>query len=114
MPRGLHDYLVQLAKRDHADEVPFGTVREGAVLFADASGFTRLTEQLAQEVRQHPPTRYGTPPSRPSRLLTRQACASLPSQQSGAERLCTIINDFFTKVVAIVHAYGGDIVKVCA
>jgi class 3 adenylate cyclase len=50
VPRGLHDYLLQLARREHADEVPFGTVREGAVLFADASGFTRLTEQLAQEV----------------------------------------------------------------
>lgn len=31
-------------------EVPAGALRQGAVLFADASGFTRLTKKLAEMV----------------------------------------------------------------
>ena len=34
-------------------------------------------------------------------------------QYNGAELLCTIINDFFTKLLAVVEEYGGDVVKVC-
>lgn len=47
VPRALHEYLMQLASRS-TEEVPFGTVKSGAVLFADASGFTALTERLAR------------------------------------------------------------------
>ena len=49
VPRALHDYLKELASRTN-DEVPFGSVNNGAVLFADASGFTQLTERLARKV----------------------------------------------------------------
>lgn len=50
VPRALHEYLMQLASRS-TEEVPFGTVKVGAVLFADASGFTALTERLARKAR---------------------------------------------------------------
>ncbi len=50
VPRGLHDYLIELAATHSQEEYPFGTTRQGAVLFADASGFTALTEQLATKV----------------------------------------------------------------
>lgn len=53
MPRILDRHLEQLAETDglpkrHA--VPTGEVRSGAVVMADASGFTKLTERLALEV----------------------------------------------------------------
>ncbi len=35
-----------------------------------------------------------------------------PAQPNGAELLCSIINSFFSRVVDIVHKYGGDIIKV--
>ena len=49
VPRALHNYLIQLSART-SDEVPFGTLKAGAVLFADASGFTALTERLSRKV----------------------------------------------------------------
>jgi hypothetical protein len=49
VPRGLDDYLVHRGTNTQ-EEYPFGTTRQGAVLFADASGFTALTEQLATKV----------------------------------------------------------------
>lgn len=52
-----------------------------AILFADISGFTALTEQLA---RQGP---------------------------AGAEILTTILNDYFGELIALIHAHGGDVVK---
>lgn len=90
VPRSLHDYLMQLSSRT-TEEVPFGTVKYGAVLFADASGFTALTERLAQRVEVH---------------------FNAHTQDNGAEELCRILNGFFTILVGIVHKFGGDIVKV--
>eukprot|EP00049_Salpingoeca_infusionum_P025916 m.22608 g.22608 ORF g.22608 m.22608 type:complete len:1508 (+) comp8402_c0_seq1:777-5300(+) len=46
VPRSLHDYLIQL-NANATQEIPFGALRQGAVLFADASGFTKLTESLS-------------------------------------------------------------------
>lgn len=53
---------------------------DGAVLMADASGFTALTEKLS-------------------------------SRENGAEMLCNIINNFFSILIDIVLAYGGDVVQ---
>eukprot|EP00954_Amorphochlora_amoebiformis_P018983 1329723-Amorphochlora_amoeboformis.AAC.1 len=53
----------------------------GVTAFVDVSGFTRLTENLAKHGR------------------------------IGVEMLCAILDRFFTKLVTIVHKYGGDIVK---
>jgi len=51
-----------------------------AVLFADASGFTALTESLAKD-------------------------------SSGAEKMCHIINEFFTVLITVIEKYGGDVIK---
>eukprot|EP00050_Salpingoeca_kvevrii_P015938 m.51303 g.51303 ORF g.51303 m.51303 type:complete len:1147 (-) comp6600_c1_seq2:545-3985(-) len=48
VPRNLHNYLMKLAMSNQA-ELPFGTTKPGSVLFADASGFTALTERLAKK-----------------------------------------------------------------
>jgi hypothetical protein len=50
VPRALHDYLSDMSAEACGEEAPFGTAQLGAVLFADASGFTALTERLAQSV----------------------------------------------------------------
>lgn len=52
-----------------------------AVLFADISGFTALTERLAQQGR------------------------------AGVEELSRILNDTFGALIETIEAYGGDIVK---
>ena len=53
----------------------------GAVLFADMSGFTTLTETLAEQ------------------------------GAAGAEQLTQIINDYFSQLISVIHAHGGDVVK---
>lgn len=53
----------------------------GAVLFADASGFTALTQRLSEK-------------------------------PNGAEKLCAILNRFFTSMLKIVEKFGGDVCKV--
>jgi class 3 adenylate cyclase len=54
---------------------------EAGVLFADISGFTRLTEQLA----------LGDP--------------------RGVEKISTALNDYFGRWIDIINQYGGDVVK---
>src|SRR5262249_46442221 len=53
----------------------------GAVLFADISGFTALTERLAEHGR------------------------------SGAEELTQILDDYFGRIIEVVTAHGGDVIK---
>ncbi|NUM46933.1 MAG: adenylate/guanylate cyclase domain-containing protein, partial [Anaerolineales bacterium] len=60
---------------------PFSESRQAATFFADISGFTPLTERLAQ------------------------------SGPDGAERLASILNEYFGTLINLVHEYGGDIVK---
>src|ERR1044071_4368135 len=54
---------------------------QAAVMFADISGFTTLTERLAEK---------GT---------------------SGVETLARILNDYFGQLIDLVYDYGGDVVK---
>jgi len=61
-----------------------GHQMNAAMLFADASGFTALTEKLAKQSG---------------------------SSAAGAENMCRIINVFFGKLIDVIHAYGGDIMK---
>jgi len=56
---------------------------EAAVLFCDISGFTVLTETLARH----------------------------EDMSSGAEQLTRILSTFFSKLFAVLDAYGGDVVK---
>ncbi len=54
---------------------------QSVVLFADISGFTALTEKLAQR------------------------------GPAGVETLAHILNDYFGKMIDVIHEYGGDVVK---
>lgn len=54
---------------------------QAAVLFADISGFTALTERLAQQ------------------------------GPGGAETLTQILNDYFGHLIDLIQAHGGDVVK---
>ena len=60
---------------------PFSETHEAATFFADISGFTPLTERLAQ------------------------------IGPAGAERLADILNEYFGRLITLVHEYGGDVVK---
>lgn len=62
-------------------EAPVSESFEAAVLFADISGFTRLTEGLVQR------------------------------GPAGVETLARILNEYFGQLIDIVHEYGGDVVK---
>ena len=73
--------LQQLAK----NPVPLATPRAddfpAAVLFADITGFTRLTERLAQQ------------------------------GVAGAEQLSRILQDFFDILIPLITEHGGDVIK---
>ncbi len=82
----LASYVPQLIrKRVVADPSPINApVAENfhaAVLFADISGFTMLTEHLAEQ------------------------------GPTGVEALARILNQYFGQLIDIIHEYGGDIVK---
>ncbi len=62
-------------------ESPVAEQMHAAILFADISGFTRLTERLVE----------GGP--------------------SGVEVLARILNEYFGQLIDIIHDYGGDVVK---
>ncbi len=62
-------------------QAPESQSLEAGVLFADISGFTRLTEQLA----------LGDP--------------------RGIEKISTALNDYFGRWINIISQYGGDVVK---
>src|SRR5512134_3064364 len=62
-------------------EVPVSEDMQAAVLFADISGFTLLTEHLAER------------------------------GPSGVETLARILNEYFGQLIDIIHDYGGDVVK---
>src|SRR5512134_2597009 len=62
-------------------EAPVADDFQAAVVFADISGFTGLTEALAER------------------------------GPVGVEDLARILNKFFGQLIDIVHEYGGDVVK---
>ena len=62
-------------------EVPVSEDMQAAVLFADISGFTLLTEHLAER------------------------------GPAGVETLARILNEYFGQLIDIIHDYGGDVVK---
>ena len=73
-----------VARRFIADERPpvdaEAEVMQAATMMADIAGFTQLTNKLASE------------------------------GAVGGERLTTIINDYFVKLLAVVSAHGGEVV----
>lgn len=82
----LASYVPELVTRRLAGdprplEAPCLEVHPAAVLFADISGFTALTELLA---RQGP---------------------------AGVERVAAGLNGYFGRLIAIIEAHGGDVVK---
>ncbi|HET9907383.1 MAG TPA: AAA family ATPase [Anaerolineales bacterium] len=62
-------------------ESPVTEELPAAILFADISGFTPLTERLAE------------------------------TGPTGVETLARVLNQYFGQLIDIIHAYGGDIVK---
>src|SRR5512135_518939 len=62
-------------------EAPVAEEFQAAVLFADISGFTLLTEHMAQ------------------------------MGPTGVEILARILNEYFGQLIDIIHDYGGDVVK---
>ena len=62
-------------------ESPVAEDMQAAILFADISGFTILTEQLAER------------------------------GPAGVETLARILNEYFGQLIDIIHDYGGDVVK---
>lgn len=90
MPPPLHEALGsyvpaiitrRLANDPRPLETPCAETHPAAVLFADISGFTALTELLA---RQGP---------------------------AGVERVASGLNGYFGRLIAIIEAHGGDVVK---
>ena len=75
-------------------------VAHGAVLFADASGFTKLTELLAKGQSKEEPAPGGGGGE-----------GTAKGAGKGAEILCQILNSFYKELVDIVVAHGGDIIK---
>src|SRR4029450_1058825 len=62
-------------------EAPVAEELLTAVLFADISGFTRLTEPMVEK------------------------------GPTGVETLARILNEYFGQLIDIIHNYGGDVVK---
>jgi class 3 adenylate cyclase len=62
-------------------EAPVAEEFQAAILFADISGFTLLTERMAQ------------------------------MGPTGVEILARILNEYFGQLIDIIHSYGGDVVK---
>lgn len=60
---------------------PSVDIFKAAVLFADISGFTALTERIATEGPE------------------------------GVEKITLILNNYFTRMVETIHTHGGDVVK---
>jgi len=62
-------------------EAPVAERFQAAILFADISGFTLLTERMAER------------------------------GPTGVETLARILNEYFGQLIDIIHNYGGDVVK---
>jgi class 3 adenylate cyclase/tetratricopeptide (TPR) repeat protein len=62
-------------------ESPVAEELQAAILFADISGFTLLTERMAEK------------------------------GPTGVETLARILNEYFGQLIDIIHDYGGDVVK---
>src|SRR5215216_6455777 len=62
-------------------EAPVAEELQAAILFADISGFTLLTERMAEK------------------------------GPTGVETLARILNEYFGQLIDIIHNYGGDVVK---
>src|ERR671922_1005103 len=62
-------------------EAPVAEELQAAILFADISGFTLLTERMAEK------------------------------GPTGVETLARILNEYFGQLIDIIHDYGGDVVK---
>jgi len=80
--RYLPDVILEQVLSAHTSEnEPLEENLECALMFADISGFTKLTEQLAQKGPE------------------------------GAEQLTNILNQYFGELIKIVQAFGGDVLK---
>ncbi|MDX1571603.1 MAG: adenylate/guanylate cyclase domain-containing protein [Xanthomonadales bacterium] len=79
--RYLPEVILEKVARQGDAEAASSELFHCAVMFADISGFTPLTEQLAEK------------------------------GAAGAEQLTQILNDYFTHLISIVRDHGGDVLK---
>ncbi|MBL8616922.1 MAG: AAA family ATPase [Deltaproteobacteria bacterium] len=84
--RVLSSYLSRLVRAGGADggppsSLPAAAPQQGAMLFADLSGFTAMCEAMSRSDRQ------------------------------GADRITALLNRVLGGLVQVVHAHGGDVVK---
>lgn len=96
LSRQLHSFVVKnsLELNRHQNEI--GQTQIGAVMFADCSGFTALTERLALQAEMAQ--------AQPDSLCEDEDDASL-SSLNGPEELCNIINAFFEKLISTAHVF---------
>jgi len=73
----------------------------GTAVLADISGFTKLTETLAQG--SHATQKRSTSKKKKHTSATMM-------QQTGANTLATIINKIFSRLITIIRKYGGDVI----
>jgi class 3 adenylate cyclase/tetratricopeptide (TPR) repeat protein len=73
--------LQRLATDTNAAQAPIADHRRGSVLIADVAGFTTITERLAER------------------------------GAVGAEELTRVLNKYFGRVIELILAHGGDIVR---
>lgn len=76
-----HTLIAQILDPSQNTNPGHGNYLDAVMLFADVSGFTPMSEQLA---------RLG---------------------KEGAEELTRVLNDYFSTMIALVHSYGGAIIK---
>ncbi|MBM7661363.1 class 3 adenylate cyclase/tetratricopeptide (TPR) repeat protein [Bacillus mesophilus] len=77
----LSNYIIRKVQNDRIIEGPKEDFYKGAILFADLSKFTSLTEQLMKK------------------------------GSIGLEELSTVLNGYFNKIISLVTEHGGEVVS---
>jgi class 3 adenylate cyclase len=106
------------------DDTRFHDTRKrffGAVVLSDISGFTRLTEKLAQGANpagdamaaSDSKTAGATSTAPSSTASSRKSKAATSKgllQRTGANTLASIINEIFSRLISVIRKYGGDVI----
>eukprot|EP00741_Cyanophora_paradoxa_P022785 tig00021517_g22006.t1 len=87
----------------HARPLPLMLPKYGATLFADVSGFSKLSNALDGFVEGRPHA-HGAPAGR-------RDSAALEESSSGVEVLTSILNALLDKLTTTVSDFGGDVIK---
>ena len=84
---------------------------DGAVLFVDISGFTKLSSALVQsKTEQIRRTRTVLMTPGPSRAAPRGV--SVSAESLAAEELRDVLNEYFGLLIEVIYAWGGDMMRI--